>query len=289
MATTSRCVVCLDTEEETSTVIHRLGCPGHHMCTDCLKESFERAMRFEGDYPPTCCGREELSFVQYYPLMDPDFVRRYEAKEEEYSVPQGERRYCSNSECTTFLSPEIHKKDTSRAKCPNCNTITCTECKSEVAVSPNGETNSHHCEYTQEEVGFERAVREHRYQRCPNCDRVVELMEACNHITCVCDQEFCYICGEEWAGLHACPQYGHPEYDAEGYNQDGFHRDTGFDRDGHPAFDARGGGRGEGEEEEEEEIGERENQRFTNAYLEFARLLAQDRFRGGFGFGQDFD
>lgn len=49
---------------------------------------------------------------------------------------------------------------------------------------------------------------------------------------CQCGAEFCYVCGESWQGMHGCPQYGPAVYDEAGYNQDGFHRDTGLDREG---------------------------------------------------------
>jgi hypothetical protein len=34
------------------------------------------------------------------------------------------------------------------------------------------------------------------YQVCPHCRRVINLESACNHITCKCKGEFCYICGK---------------------------------------------------------------------------------------------
>lgn len=55
---------------------------------------------------------------------------------------------------------------------------------------------------------------------------------ACNHITCECGSEFCYICGKQWDGYHGCPQYGPATYDADGYNEAGYHRDTGLNREG---------------------------------------------------------
>jgi hypothetical protein len=55
---------------------------------------------------------------------------------------------------------------------------------------------------------------------------------ACNHITCECGSEFCYICGKQWDGYHGCPQYGPAIYDADGYNLAGYHRDTGLNREG---------------------------------------------------------
>jgi hypothetical protein len=49
---------------------------------------------------------------------------------------------------------------------------------------------------------------------------------------CGCGHDFCYVCGKDWNGLHGCPHYGPATYDEEGYNQDGYHRDTGLNRDG---------------------------------------------------------
>lgn len=49
---------------------------------------------------------------------------------------------------------------------------------------------------------------------------------------CECGTDFCYICGDEWHGMHGCPHYGPAVYDEEDYNQDGFHRTTGLNREG---------------------------------------------------------
>ena len=50
--------------------------------------------------------------------------------------------------------------------------------------------------------------------------------------SCECGTEFCYICGQQWQGMHACPHYGPAIYDEDGYNQDGFHRTTSLNREG---------------------------------------------------------
>jgi hypothetical protein len=58
-------------------------------------------------------------------------------------------------------------------------------------------------------------------QRCPVCLEPVQLLEACNHMTCPkpCETDYCYICGREvhvgklsthWT-TGGCPQYGNPD------------------------------------------------------------------------------
>lgn len=43
---------------------------------------------------------------------------------------------------------------------------------------------------------------------CPQCARMLSLLTGCNHITCVCGAEFCYLCGEHWPNCD-CEMYEH--------------------------------------------------------------------------------
>ena len=70
---------------------------------------------------------------------------------------------------------------------------------------------------------------------------------------CHCGAEFCYICGESWPGMHGCPHYGPAIYDEEGYNQDGFHRDTGINREGHTRRQALRDANSDDEDEDEDD------------------------------------
>lgn len=42
------------------------------------------------------------------------------------------------------------------------------------------------------------------YRQCSNCKFVVERTEGCNHMTCRCKHQFCYICGGDWSNGHLC-------------------------------------------------------------------------------------
>ncbi|KAJ6784535.1 hypothetical protein PWT90_06753 [Aphanocladium album] len=43
-----------------------------------------------------------------------------------------------------------------------------------------------------------RLARSEGCMRYFSCRTMVELNTGCNHITCRCGAEFCYVCGEEW-------------------------------------------------------------------------------------------
>jgi hypothetical protein len=144
------------------------------------------------------------------------------------------RIYCADPSCATFLGPAGHitnpDANITYAVCEgtDCGKITCVTCKK---LLPNG-IEGHVCEVQEDERKFRETAKEQGYQECASCGHIVELAEACNHITCKCGHSFCYVCGKDWRGVHGCPQYGKATYDEEGFNQDGFHRDTGLDREG---------------------------------------------------------
>ncbi|KAF2497954.1 hypothetical protein BU16DRAFT_537538 [Lophium mytilinum] len=228
------CVVCED-EEKEETPLRETGCGEHSMCDACLEQVFRLALTDESKYHPQCCGLEESvllvdDFEQYLPF---ELVFDYRVKEREYSVLARSRTYCGSKTCGKFIHPDNYKQDPAdSALCDACNQLTCTKCAT--LMDSKG---PHTCVISEAEVKFQEAVKEHKYQRCTECNFVIELTEACNHISCECGREFCYICGKNWDGYHECPSYGHPVYDDEGYNQilpfkDGFHKDTGLNRNG---------------------------------------------------------
>ncbi|KAF2808675.1 uncharacterized protein BDZ99DRAFT_418026 [Mytilinidion resinicola] len=222
------CVVCGDDEKEDAP-LRKTSCGEHWMCDVCLEQVFDLAIRDESKYHPRCCDAQFSvllidDFEDYLPF---ELAFDYRVKEREYSIQSRSRTYCGNKTCGHFIHPDSYKQDPAdSALCDACNALTCIKCMTLIDYE-----GPHTCAISDAEVKFQEAVKEHKYQRC-TCKYVIELSEACNHITCKCGREFCYICGEDWEGYHGCPSYGHPQYDDDGYNQDGFHKDTGLNRNG---------------------------------------------------------
>ena len=70
-------------------------------------------------------------------------------------------------------------------------------------------------------------VQGREYQRCPKCGDGVTLHSACNHMTCSCTTDYCYICGKEvseaeksshWT-VGGCPRYNQPGNDNAMYDE----------------------------------------------------------------------
>ena len=79
--------------------------------------------------------------------------------------------------------------------------------------------------------------------------------------------------------MHGCPHYGPATYDEEGYNQDGYHRETDLNHEGLTRRQQQRQDAGEEDEDEAEEEDE-ELDRFppwaTDEFREFLRQLPQD-------------
>lgn len=209
----------------------------------CLADAFTKAMDNEQLYPVKCCDQILLidDYQEYIPDLIPfELYMAFKEKELEYATQAKYRVYCGNTGCAQFLHRQNYStSDTvSYAKCDRCDKHTCTKCKNLLHEQKREDNElgpalaAHNCDITESEKQFRDAAKEHGYQVCDGCGGTVELKEACNHMTCTCGYSFCYICGKAWEGVHACPLYGPVAYDEEGYNQEGFHRDTGLNRAG---------------------------------------------------------
>ncbi|KAB8360585.1 hypothetical protein FH972_024325 [Carpinus fangiana] len=179
---TRLCRICWDTKKFFE--IARLPC-NHEYCRDCLSTLFKSSLVDESLFPPRCC-RQQIPLAGVRIFLDPQVAKDFEVKSPELSTPN--RTYCSNLECSTWIPPSDISDDI--AVCQKCEERTCTICK-----------KSSHTGDCPEDEGLRQLLetaRTNHWQRCYECKRVVDLNFGCNHITCRCGAQFCYVCGERW-------------------------------------------------------------------------------------------
>jgi len=84
--------------------------------------------------------------------------------------------------------------------CPNCHKPMCKDCKliwherftcAEFKAIPVSER-------APEDLVFAALALKQKWRRCPKCGAMVERTEGCNHMTCICNYEYCYICGAKY-------------------------------------------------------------------------------------------
>ncbi|KAJ9165757.1 RBR-type E3 ubiquitin transferase [Coniochaeta hoffmannii] len=155
----------------------------HNYCRECLAALFQSSLADEGRFPPRCCRQEIPANPQYLP---PQLIGQFRAKQLEYGCK--DRTYCHGPTCSTFVPPQFVRGDV--AICVKCSRRTCVKCK--------GPVHDRECPDDIEAREVLRVAAENGWQRCHSCGRLVELLQGCNHMTCSCRAEFCYVCGRQW-------------------------------------------------------------------------------------------
>ncbi|KAL8982165.1 MAG: hypothetical protein Q9177_005355 [Variospora cf. flavescens] len=163
------CNSCLDVKLTVQLPCH------HRSCQKCTIQLFTAALSDESLFPLRCCGKSiPMSLVR--PFLGPGLTNRMEKKAIEYTTTN--RTYCHEPSCATFIEPgQIHG---STGACPRelCGRLTCVLCKNAV----------HEGDCPPRDDGVEEALQLAQasgWQRCGQCQNVVELNIGCNHITYV--------------------------------------------------------------------------------------------------------
>ncbi|KAI7347763.1 hypothetical protein KC354_g13846 [Hortaea werneckii] len=190
---TGHCIACGDDKDFFD--VARVPCKNkHEYCRECLAELFRLSLTDESLFPPRCDGTEiPLNYVRIF--LPPDLAKDFEIKYPELSTAN--RVYCHDPSCAAWIPKSLINDDTNISTCPKCDKTTCAMCK---APSHSGDCPED--EALQQLINIANAEE---WQRCSECKRFVELNTGCNHISCRCGFQFCYVCGARWKTCD-CPQ-----------------------------------------------------------------------------------
>ena len=176
----------------------------HYYCKGCLEELYTSCLTDETLFPPRCCHKE-FPWIMARGLLSQRCRTKFGQKRVELETK--DRTYCYLPTCSAFIKPSTYgdgDTNSDAAPCPNSKKHddsliwTCVKCKTRWhgGDCPRDETM---------DTLLSTAGR-NQWQKCFGCRRVVELRSGCNHITCVCKSEFCYVCGLKWKNCD-CSQW----------------------------------------------------------------------------------
>ncbi|KAK1573278.1 IBR finger domain-containing protein [Colletotrichum navitas] len=186
-----QCISCLD----IFICADMARCPcGHQYCQTCLRELFATSLTDESLFPPKCCGKS-IPINDYWRFLPSTLATDFRAKEVEFSTPN--RTYCHIPTCSRFIPKEFIKADV--ASCKGCGQRTCTMCK-------GAEHKDQDCVQDTLTQNLLEVAAANGWQRCFSCRAIVELDHGCNHMTCRCGTQFCYVCGLQWKTC-SCDQW----------------------------------------------------------------------------------
>ncbi|RYC61157.1 hypothetical protein CHU98_g5057, partial [Xylaria longipes] len=179
------CVSCLDDFDPKDTV----RAPCHNYCTPCFRRLIASACQNEQHWPPKCCLNNIPESI-ILANVDAEQGNEYRDRAREWNVPMADRIYCSQLECSLFISPENITPAQNLARCADGH-HTCTFCR-------NAQHEGDVCPQDKDMLRTNELAEEEGWKRCYGCHAYVEHREACQHMTCRCGAEFCYVCGARW-------------------------------------------------------------------------------------------
>lgn len=190
----SMCLIC-EVEAESEEEIVLSGCK-HTFCKDCLTSFFENEIK-ENKLPLKCPG--DRNKCKY--LITPDIIlsninERHRNKFLDFSLKKyfddfgEELSWCPTPSCQYGF--EISKV-CNKFSCPICLKHYCLKCRTECHDGKSCDENKSKTDLDKQ---FLELARSTKMKQCPKCKHWIEKNEGCNHMTCICKYEFCYVCGE---------------------------------------------------------------------------------------------
>ncbi|KAL0938737.1 IBR domain-containing protein [Colletotrichum truncatum] len=179
------CVSCLDDFAPKETV--KVVC--HSYCHDCFERLIATACQNEQQWPPKCC-LNDIPFRTILRYVSKDLGKTYKERSDEWKIPIGDRLYCSQPDCSLWIKPDQVNPGLRVARCTNGH-WSCTICR-----GPQHDNSN--CPQDRDMALTNALAEEEGWQHCSQCQALVEHREACQHMTCRCGHQFCYVCGRKW-------------------------------------------------------------------------------------------
>lgn len=164
---------------------------GCNYCVTCYRQIIRIGLRSQEEFPPKCCKPFDETAVAL--SGSPSLVHLFRQMKEEEELPIPDRVYCYQGNCAAFIPPDL------KGQCPICPYKTCVDCGEKAHDGlPCAEGDA--LEDVWATMDANKSVN------CPDCGRMIQLSEACNHMTCPCGAEFCFLCGVK-SRRCGCPPY----------------------------------------------------------------------------------
>lgn len=165
----------------------------HYYDIDCFIDMVLSGMS-EESYPPRCCG-DPVPVNRVYDYLDAELVDFFEIRATELSTPN--RVYCAVSSCARFLGPKASRRED--LVC-TCGASTCAGCRRPAHAA--------HVRCKDELESLQAVItlgQKRGWQRCPSCKQLVERSDGCDHMTCRCRAQFCFLCSAPWKTCSCMP------------------------------------------------------------------------------------
>lgn len=211
------CGICYDNLTEGDFL--GLDC-GHQFCRECWMGYLGTV---DGErkhaYLHSTCPQHDCSsrvLLQHLLVLSPTLSQKWqEMYLKAFLEMDVSYRSCSNVDCpwVVVLKDQRHASKPTSCKCFGCGTQFCFDCGEESHLPASCEAMR---EWALIQMNSDFWVRKNA-KPCPGCRAPIEKTQGCNHMTCTCRVEFCWLCLTKLRSHsenHTCNRYD-PTNDAE--------------------------------------------------------------------------
>ncbi|KAK0201192.1 hypothetical protein DFS33DRAFT_1114057 [Desarmillaria ectypa] len=190
---THTCPVCYD----EASAPFQLVCQ-HVYCTACIRHFLTSAAE-TGMFPLVCMGNEatcgtpiSIPVIQKF-LPQNSFGHLLETVFTSYVDKQPQVfGYCKTPDCT-----QIYRKSESVSllRCPSCFSEICSSCGEDSHVGKScEEARNSNSAAEQERLSEAWIMQQSGIKKCPSCSRLLDKIDGCNHVKCLCGSHICWRC-----------------------------------------------------------------------------------------------
>jgi len=192
---TETCIVCSDDKKLTDLPVRTTeGCDHKPtVCKECMSQWIHSSLEtsaWDRLKCPECPQFLKFADVKRYASTD-DFARYDTLATRAALKDMPNFRWCLSTRCE---SGQIHDPSCAKFKCAACRSKHCVKHDMPWHSGETCEDYDRRNRRRQKEERASEAEVKKSTRRCPECKKDVHKWTGCNHITCVCRHEWCYIC-----------------------------------------------------------------------------------------------
>jgi len=182
------CISCRDSNIPG----YELPC-SHAQCISCMTRLLRVALNDSSLLPLMYCGLP-IDIHVAKALLSGEACQKLFSRQAEIEAKN--KMYCP--QCASFINLDyVDNSESSVLNC-GCGVVLCTLCRSLQHQGVSCQDNNSRSDLSQDTLVLSLA-KENKWQQCPGCSIVIELVSGCNHITCNnCRTDFCYQCASLW-------------------------------------------------------------------------------------------
>lgn len=199
METAPECEICISKIlSQDYFLMEKCGHMYHKNCVTAYLQNEVNSRKFPLICPHPKC-KSELLPVEIGFLLDPESKRKWEDYTFKMVIESNPADYsfCPTPNCQYVFVWDA-SKDTNDFNCPQCKQRYCLNCRCQYHAGQTCKEYQISKKFTADDQMFVKFVKGMKFKKCPKCKFWVEKNEGCNHMTCRCKKEFCYVCGGDY-------------------------------------------------------------------------------------------